>query len=83
MEHTKGKIHAAKTLFLRVHVGKANGEDGTYEMALMGNDNSPVVQSEQTGKWFTLSWTDIVNMAVDKGIDKPTKKTKATKSKKK
>lgn len=70
MKH--GKIHPKKTLFLRVDVGKATDENkNTYELSTNINDNSPIVCSEKTGKWFTLSWTDIMNLARDANIDKP------------
>jgi len=49
-----GKIHQA---------GKA------YEVC-MANMQTPLVHSKQTGKWFTLSFPEIVEMAVEAGIDK-------------
>ncbi len=65
-----GKIHAAKTLFFRAAVGNADdGESVGYEMSILVGDNSPIILSKQTGKWFTLSWQAIIELAVEAGID--------------
>lgn len=79
MKH--GKIHPKRTLFLRVHVGEAKDENkNTYELSINANDTSPLVCSKKTGKYFTLSWEDIMNLARDADIDKAdTKKTKTRK----
>jgi len=55
-------------MFLRVHCGEAKSGKLKYEMstAIAG---MPIVESKQTGKWFTLSWQAIIDMAVKAGID--------------
>ena len=71
MSKKVGGIHAKNIMFFRVHVGEADGgTDAKYEMATQVNDSSPIIESKQTGKWFTLPWADIVKLAVDRGIDK-------------
>ncbi len=68
-----GTIHDPKTLFLRLTVGTATSSADVklkYEMSINMADNRPIVLSEKTGKWFTLSWTDIITLAVEAGIDK-------------
>lgn len=66
-----GQIHAPDSLFLRTYVGKATAEDGVeYEMAIQPN-GAPIVECKNTGKWFTLSWTNILNLAADAGIARP------------
>lgn len=65
-----GKLYVPKTMFFRDEVGKAEGSNGlAYEMSLNMAGSHPIVMSRKTGKWFTLSWHDIVKMAVDAGID--------------
>ncbi len=65
------KIHKKGTLFLRTHVGKATDNDGnSYEMALNVNNSVPIIRSEKTGKWATISWGDIIELAVQAGVDK-------------
>lgn len=65
-----GKIHDSKTLMLRFHVGTAEASNNKYDMAI-SNANSPIITSEQTGKYFTLSWDDILALAIEAGIDEP------------
>jgi len=72
-ETTLGKIHPKRTMFFRVHVGTAKNSQGSYEMATNAGDSAPIVESKKTGKWFTLSWEDIMNMAKDADIDKKDK----------
>ncbi len=65
-----GTIHPPRTMFLRVHCGEAKAGKLKYEMAthIAG---MPIVESKQTGKWFTLTWQDIIEQAVRAGIDEP------------
>ena len=64
-----GKVYPARTLMFRVCVGTAQSGGNKYEMTTAVEDMSPIVFSEQTGKWFTLPWSDIIDMARDAGID--------------
>lgn len=66
-----GQIHPPRTMFLRVHCGEATAGKLKYEMAT-AIAGMPIVESKQTGKWFTLSWQQIIDMAVKAGIDEPT-----------
>lgn len=64
-----GTIHPKKSMFLRVHIGEAKAEDGSvYEMST-GMDGAPIIHSVKSGRWFSLSWQEIVNMAVEAEID--------------
>lgn len=69
-EITMGEIHNKDTLFLRIDCGHATDpERGTkYELSTLSG-GSPCVRNEKNGKWFTLSWHDILNMAQFAGID--------------
>ena len=65
----RGPVHKNKTMFLREHVGDATGEKGRkYELSFV-NMHTPAILSKQTGKYFTLSWQDILELAVEAGID--------------
>ncbi len=79
---TTGTIHDPKALMLRVHCGEAESEnDGVkYDLATSMAGN-PIVCSRKTGQWFSLSWSDIINLAISAGINEPTKKAKARKNK--
>lgn len=68
MKH--GEIHPKRTLFFRFCVGKITDlNKDTYEMSINVSDHSPIIESKKTGKWFTLSWKDIIDLAIDMGID--------------
>lgn len=70
----KGTLYKAITdggpLFLRFHVGDAADGDKKYNLSTM-NANNPCVESVTTGRTFILSWQEIIEMAVEKGIDDP------------
>lgn len=63
-----GRIKPKGSFYLRVHVGKGDQGDKHYEMSFI-NGNIPAIESKQTGKFFVLSWNDILDMAVQGGID--------------
>lgn len=63
-----GKIHDKKTMLLRFHVGTAEAVKKKYYMAL-SNATTPIIISEQTGKYFSLGWDEIIDLAIIAGID--------------
>ena len=67
----RGKMLDMKALYMTIHVGEATDKENgiEYQMALMAN-SSPVITSDKTDKRFNLSWQDIINMAIEAGIDK-------------
>ncbi len=68
--HCRGTIHPERTLFLRHACGSATDKEGRkYDLTLNVSDMSPIVESGQTKKYFTLSWQDIIDLAVEKGVD--------------
>ena len=68
----RGKIHSASEMFLRIHVGTATATDNTkYEMSLIASSQTPLIMNMKTRKYFSLPWEDIINLAVDNGIDEP------------
>ena len=75
-----GTLHPPKTMFLRKVIGDAEDKDGNqYEVNVAG-PGVPLVESKQTGNWFSLSFQDIVRLAVDAGIDEPLKVTEEGKT---
>lgn len=68
MSESIGEIHDKDSLLMRVHVGTAKSGDDSYEMS-HGMGYTPVVRSLTTGKFFTLCWQDIINLAVEAGIN--------------
>jgi len=66
---TIGEILSTETLILRHSVGTAEDSDGLkYEMTTSLN-MSPLIRSHRTGKYFVLSWANIIDLAVNAGIN--------------
>ena len=73
-----GKIHPPRTMFFRNTVGEMKDDEGNkYECTTNVAGDHPIIQSKQTGKWFILTWTDVVKLAIEAGIDKKDVKAKA------
>ena len=69
IEESPGEIYPSGSLLLRDAVGSVGDNEGNkYELCTLMN-RGPLVQSKQTGKYFSLSWEDIVRLAVEAGID--------------
>lgn len=69
-----GTIHAEETLFLRVNVGVAKDGDLAYEMTIHAGTSAPIILSKQTGKWWTIEWKDLIDLARHEGIDEKNEK---------
>lgn len=67
-----GTIREKGAMFLRVSVGTAADEDNNakYEMSTLAGTSIPCVRSVATGRYFLLTWPEILNLAIDAGIDK-------------
>ena len=63
-----GKVYPAKSMFFRNHVGTADDGERKFELATSMN-GTPILQSAKTGKWFLLSWQEIIDLAEKAGID--------------
>jgi len=66
-----GTIHNNKnSLFLRFEVGSCCIRENMYEMFNNASFGTPIIRSKQTGKWWTVSWKELLELAVKAGIDK-------------
>ena len=64
-----GTIYSPEKIFFRVDNGIASGQDGTkYDLGTTF-DGQPLIRSSKTGKTFFLGWHELLEMAVDAGID--------------
>jgi hypothetical protein len=63
-----GKILPKNSALLRVHAGEAELGKLKYHLATAVT-GTPVIRSQQTGKWFVISWQEILELAVKAGID--------------
>lgn len=65
-----GTLSPPKTLFFRVDAGEAAERGGdTYQLAIDVASNVPIIRNQRTGRWFSLSWRDIIGLAKTAGID--------------
>lgn len=65
-------LYPKDRLFLREAAGEATSADGTvYELTTLVGSGTPLVRSGKTGKFFALTWADLIAMAVEAGIDEP------------
>jgi len=63
-------------LFLRHEAGSATDpRDGTeYDLSANAGNFSPVIHSSKTGNWWTVKWEELIELAINCGIDKPVNK---------
>ncbi len=64
----KGRIHPRLSFFLRKEVAEAKIDGEKINLYVSVTDSTPIVVSKTTGKVFTLSWEDIVGIALEAGI---------------
>jgi hypothetical protein len=64
-----GTLHPRGTMFLRIFVGTAKEGREEYEMSLAAGGESPLITSKRTGKIFSLSWEQMLELARRAGID--------------
>ena len=71
-----GKIYPPDTyvFMLVVHRKHKDEKSGiTYQVATSANCGYPIVTSDKTSNIFTLSWKEIIKLAVAAGINRPCK----------
>ena len=72
-EKSVGTLHPEDTLFLKMKGGDIHNQK-TNELLYYVDANvagmNPIVTSVKTHRVFTLSWQEIIKMAITAGIDK-------------
>jgi purine-nucleoside phosphorylase len=68
-EMDRGTMHPKETLIMRMGMGTASCGSQSYELST-GIAGNPIIKSETTGKYFSLSWADLIEVARVAGIDK-------------
>lgn len=63
-----GQIYGSGDMLMLKSCGKCEGPNGTYEL-LIDQQGQPVVRSETSMRKFKLSWENIVEFAVENGVD--------------
>lgn len=68
---TIGKIHPRGTIFLRRSYGKASDPRTDRDYDLDGSTGGlPMITSGRTGKIWSISWDELIDLAVAAGIDR-------------
>ena len=63
------KMFNKNAMILRNYVGEATASDGTkYEMAY-DMAGQMLVKSDKTGKTFAMHWQDVIDKAIEQGVD--------------
>ncbi|MFN3985706.1 MAG: hypothetical protein ACK4KV_09450 [Rhodocyclaceae bacterium] len=67
-----GTLYPPETLLLHFNVGTAEPNDGSaaYELS-NSTGGSPLIRSTATGRWWGISWQQLLTLARDAGIDAP------------
>jgi len=67
-----GMIYPKDTLIMRNHVGDAKGADGeiVFEMSTNTFSGTPLIRHLKSGKYFSIDWQNMIDLAVAAGIDK-------------
>lgn len=68
MEKQYGKFIENGALLLRKEIGTGHMGGKEYLMQTTATGN-PIIESKATGKRFMLEWQDILNLAIDAGVD--------------
>ena len=63
-----GEILPKESMILRTHIGSATLGKKAYEMST-SMTGRPLILSKQTGKYFSLPWADILDLAIQAGVD--------------
>ena len=70
-ENTLGEVMPKETLILRHAVGDAKGGPDGAEYSLTANfaNLQPIVESKQTGKFWTIGWAQLIELAIKAGVN--------------
>lgn len=66
-----GTIHPPRSMFLHEGIGGATDGENKLAISVSFTSKTPLIRSETTGKWFSLSWQEILTLAVEAGIHEP------------
>lgn len=64
-----GTIYPNGTLFLSIEVGFAGNKKRSYQLLTSGARGVPIIESKQTGKAWSISWEELIDLAIAAGID--------------
>lgn len=62
-------MHQKDEMSLRVLIADMQLPEGDRYQAVMVNGNFPAIVSEKTGKTFCFHWQDLLELAIEQGVD--------------
>lgn len=64
-----GKLYPKDTLFMSIEAGAASSDERSYALLHCMISGAPIIESKQTGIWWSIKWTELLSLAVAAGID--------------
>lgn len=64
-----GKLHPRDVMFFREAVGEATLGEEQYELCTHAGDRTPLVRNKRTGRTWSISWQQLIEMARGAGVD--------------
>jgi hypothetical protein len=66
-----GHLIESNAILLRRRLGEARIDDGSrYEIGASPT-GAPIIRSRQSGRYWSLTWDELVALALEAGIDAP------------
>lgn len=64
-----GKIYPNGTQLMSVEAGFRVNEERGYRLITSGVTGAVMIESEKTGMWWSISWKELLDLAIAAGID--------------
>lgn len=64
----KGTLYKEGPIFGPRTVGSAKSEDGLEYELCISITGSPLIQNKETGKYWGISWDELINLAREAGL---------------
>lgn len=73
-----GKVLPESSMFMRELIGNAEHEGKKYDAYRIWGSSTPLIFSHETKQYFKLEWSEIIQLAIDAGIDTPISEEKSS-----
>lgn len=64
-----GKLYPNGTKLIAVEAGFRVNEERGYRLITSGVTGAVMIESEKTGMWWSISWNELLDLAIAAGID--------------
>jgi hypothetical protein len=68
-----GQIIAPGAPLIREHVARVRSEStgDFYDCCTCHSNGLPAIRSLQTDHWFVITWAELIELAIARGVDRP------------